>query len=250
MYQKIFFSILFLTSLGYGFINVEPPVIGEKEGINAEVSLSADYRSGNSDKSAIGTSGKGQYNSSEWLLYFIYGYSYGESNGQKDTNDGMLHLRYVHTLVNDLYDYELFCQTEFNAFQDIRIRNLAGANLRRRLDTGFDKFYLGTGLFYEHQKPDTLTEVNPVYKRTKLNTYLSFLKKFNAHFSVGYLGYFQPNIEDFSDYGVSQTLQLNNLLTEDLTLSIELMHHYNSTPYENVEKNDFRSTINLRYKLR
>jgi len=51
--------MLFFTSFGYGFINVEPPVIGEKEGIDEEVSLSVDYRSGNSDKSAIGTSGKG-----------------------------------------------------------------------------------------------------------------------------------------------------------------------------------------------
>lgn len=250
MYKKFFLATLFFTSFSYGFINVEPPVTGEKEGIDAEVSLSADYHTGNSDKRSIGTSGKGQYNSKEWLLYFIAGYNYGESNGKKDTDDGMVHLRYVHTLVDGLYDYELFYQTEFNAFQNIRIRNLAGSNLRRKVDIGFDKFYLGTGIFYEYQKPDTLTENNPIYQRMKLNTYLSFLKKFNAHVNVTYLGYYQPNIEEFSDYRVSQTLQLNNLLTENLTLSIELMHHYNSTPYENIEKNDLRSTINLRYKLR
>lgn len=242
--------MLFLTSFGYGFINVEPPVVGEKEGIDAEVSLAASYNSGNSDKSSVGTSAKGQYNSKKWLFYFITGYSYGESNGKKDTNDGLIHLRYIHTLIDDLYDYEVFYQTEFNEFQHIRIRNLAGGNLRRKLDIGFDKFYLGTGLFYEYQKPDEFKESNPIYKRTKLNTYISFLKKFNAHVNITYLGYYQPNIEDFSDYTVSQTLQLNNLLTENLTLSIDLMHLYNATPYNDVEKSDFRSTVNLRYNLK
>jgi putative salt-induced outer membrane protein len=250
MFKKIFLTTLFFTSLGYGFINVEPPVIGEKEGINAEVSLNADYNTGNSDKATVGTSTKGQYNSEEWLLYFIAAYSYGESNGEKDTNDGMIHLRYIHTLIEDSYDYEIFYQTEFNEFQNIRIRNLAGTNVRRKLHIGFDKFYLGTGVFYEYQKPDELAEENPIYKRAKLNTYISFLKKFNTHVNLTYLGYYQPNIEDFSDYTVSQTLQLNSLITENITLSIDLMHHYNTTPYQNVEKSDFRSTINLRYKLK
>jgi len=72
----------------------------------------------------------------------------------------MLHLRYVHTLADELYDYELFCQTEFNAFEDIRIRNLAGSNLRRKLDTGFDN-----ATPYEHvEKSDFRSTVNLRYK--------------------------------------------------------------------------------------
>ena len=250
MFKKLLFTTLFFSSLGHAFINVEPPAIGEKKGIDAEISLNANYNTGNSEKQSLGVATKGQYNDESWLVYFISAYNYGESNGLKDTDDGLIHLRYVHTLCKGGYDYELFFQSEFNEFQHIKIRNLYGANIRKKLDLGFEKFYLGTGLFHTYQKPDNESEENPVYKRTKLNTYISFLKKFNEHFNTTYLGYYQPNVEDFSDYTISQTLQLNNLLTEALTLSIDLTHQYNATPYNNVEKSDFRSTVNLRYKFK
>lgn len=250
MFRKAFCILLLFSSMSYGFINVEPPVIGEKKGIDAEISLNANYNSGNSNKQSVGAATKGQYSTEKWLAYFIAAYHYGESNGQKDTDDGLGHLRYIHTLFDSGYDYELFCQTEFNEFQHIKVRNLIGANIRKKLDIGFDKFFIGMGLFHSYQKPENESEDNPVYRRTKLNTYISFLKKFNQHFNTAYLGYYQPNIEAFSDYTVSQTLQLNNLLTENLTLSIDLVHQYNATPYNHVEKSDFRSTINLRYQFR
>lgn len=250
MFKAICFSLLLFSSFAYSFINVEPPVTGEKKGIDAEVSLNANYNTGNSNTQSIGTALKGQYGTDEWITYMIAAYNYGESNGQKDTDDGLLHLRYIHSLFDSGYDYELFAQTEFNSFQQIKVRNLLGANLRKKLDIGFDKFFIGAGLFYSYQEPDKQTADNPTYKRTKANTYISFLKKFNEHFNITYLGYYQPNVEEVSDFTVSQTLQLNNLLTDNLTLSIDLSHQYDATPYDDVKKSDFRSTVNLRYKLK
>lgn len=250
MFKKILYLSVLFTTLSYSFISLEPPVIGEKEGLDGEVSLGAKYNSGNSDSISVGTAVKGQYSEKEWLLYLIASYSYGESNGKEDTNDGLVHLRYVHTIANTAYDYELFLQTEFNEFQDIKERNLAGANIRRKLDLLFDKFYAGLGLFYSYMEPDTITLIDPIYKRTKINSYISFLKKINENFSITYLGFYQPTVDDFSDFRVSQVLQLNTSLTDDLTLSFDINHKYNATPYSGVEKSDVRSTINLKYKLK
>jgi len=250
MFKKIFYLSVVFTTLSYSFINVEPPVIGEKEGFDGEVSLGAKYSSGNSDSVSVGMSAKGQYSANEWLVYLISAYTYGESNGNEDTNDGLVHLRYVHTIADTAYDYELFLQTEFNVFQDIKARNLAGANIRRRLDLSFDKFYVGLGLFYSYMEPDTITPIDPIYKRTKMNSYISFLKKINENFSITYLGYYQPDVEDFSDFRVSQILQLNTSLTNDLMLSFDINHKYNATPYHEIKKSDVRSTINLKYKLK
>ena len=147
MFKFFFYLSIFFTTSSYSFISLDPPVIGEKEGLDAEVSLGAKYSSGNSDTQSIGTSLKGQYSEEEWLLYLIAAYSYGESNGEKDRDDGLFHLRYIHTIANTVYDYELYLQTEFNEFQDINKRNLAGANIRRKFDLPFDKFYAGLGLF-------------------------------------------------------------------------------------------------------
>ncbi len=250
MFKKILFLSIIFSTLSYSFISLDPPVIGEKEGLDGEVALSAKYSSGNSDTQAVGLSAKGQYSEKEWLLYLIAAYSYGESNGDKDTNDGIFHFRYVHHIADTVYDYEFFLQSEFNEFQDIRERNLAGANIRRKLDISFDKFYVGLGLFYSYMEPDTITDIDPIYKRTKMNSYISFVQKINENFSVTYLGFYQPNVEDFSDFRISQALQLNTLLTEKLTLSFDIGHKYNATPYKGIEKNDIRSTINLKYKLK
>lgn len=250
MFKRILYLSVIFTTLSYSFISLEPPVIGEKEGLDGEVSLGAKYNSGNSDSISVGTALKGQYSEKEWLLYLIAAYNYGESNREKDTNDGLVHLRYVHTIADTAYDYELFLQTEFNEFQDIKERNLAGANIRRKLDLSFDKFYVGLGLFYSYVEPDIVTPVDPIYKRIKMNSYISFLKKINENFSITYLGFYQPNVEDFSDFRISQILQLNTSLTDDLMLSFDIHHKYNATPYHDIENSDVRSTINLKYKLK
>ncbi len=250
MFKKILYLTLVFSTFSYSFISLDPPEIGEKEGLDGEVALSAKYSSGNSDSSALGLALKGQYSEKEWLLYLISSYSYGESNGDKDTNDGIFHLRYVHHIAETVYDYELFLQSEFNEFQDVKKRNLAGANIRRKLDLPFDKFYVGLGLFYSYVEPDIITLIDPVYKRTKINSYISFVKKINKNFSITYLGFYQPTIDDFSDLRTFQVLQLNTLLTDDLSLSFDINHKYNAKPYQEIEKTDIRSTINLKYKLK
>lgn len=250
MLQKLLFFSLVLSTLSYSFINIEPPVIGEKEGLTGEFSLSAQYSSGNTDSRSVGLAGKGEYSEKEWLVYLIASYTYGELNDEKATNDGLAHLRYVHNIPNTDYDYEFFLQTEFNEFQDLKERNLAGANIRKKLNLPFDKFYAALGLFYSYMKPDTISMLDPIYKRTRMNSYLSFLKKINENFSISYLGFYQPHIEDFSDFRISQTLQLNTSITNELVLGFDINHEYNATPYNQIEKSDVRSTINLRYKFK
>ena len=250
MLKKIFYYSLLFTTFSYGFISLDPPVIGEKEGLNAEVSLGAKYNSGNSDTVSLGISGKGEYSKEEWLLYLIAAYSYGESNGDKDTNDGIFHLRYIHAIADTPYDYEIYAQTEFNEFQDVKERSLGGAGIRRKMDLPFDKFYVGLGLFYSYMEPDTITPIDPIYRRIKMDSYISFLKKINENFSITYLGYYQPNVEDFSDFRIFQILQLTTSLTEHMALSFDILHKYNSTPYHEIEKNDIRSTINLKYQFK
>ena len=251
MLKKLLTALLLFTSFSQAFVNLAPPVIGEKKGMTGEVALGAKFNSGNSDTLSLGLAGKGEYSEESWLLYVLAAYSYGESNNIQDTNDGIAHIRYVHEISDTAYDYEFFLQSEFNEFQDIKSRNLAGANIRRDFaELPFDRFYVGVGLFYSYMEPDTITDLDPVYKRVKLNTYISFLKKVNDIFSVTYLGYYQPNVEDVSDYRIFQIVQFTTDITEHTALSFDVLHKYNATPYHAVEHTDIRSTINLKYKFK
>jgi len=250
MLKNLLFFSLILTTFSYSIINIEPPVIGETKGLSGEVSLGAVYSSGNTDSKLISLSGKGEYSEKEWLVYLIASYNYGKLNDETSTNDGLMHLRYVHNISSTAYDYEFFLQTEFNEFQAIKQRNLAGANIRKKLDLPFDKIFMGLGLFYSYTEPDTITVLDPIYKVIRMNSYLSFLKKINENFSISYLGFYQPNVEDFSDFRVSQVLQLNTSVTDDISFGFDINYAYNSTPYHQIKKGDVRSTINIRYKFK
>ena len=67
MLKKLLSFSLILTTFSYSFINIEPPVIGEKEGLTGEVSLGAKYSSGNTDSRSVGLSGKGEYSEKSGL---------------------------------------------------------------------------------------------------------------------------------------------------------------------------------------
>jgi putative salt-induced outer membrane protein len=99
-------------------------------------------------------------------------------------------------------------------------------------------------------EPDVVTHIDPIYERVKINTYISFLKKVNDVFSVTYLGYYQPNVEDFLDYRIFQIVQFTTEITENIGLSFDILHKYNATPYHAIEETDIRSTINLKYKFK
>jgi len=184
MLKKIIFITLCVTSFTYAFVSVEPPVIGDKEGWDGEISLGGIYNSGNTDSSAVNFGLKAEYHEPVWMLYSLASYTYGKVDGEKNKNQGIFHLRYIHNIEDTLYDYEIFGQTEFNEFQDIKVRNLAGANIRRKITDLFDRCYVGLGFFYSHMEPDAVSDINPVYDRVKLNTYLSFTKKVNEYFSA------------------------------------------------------------------
>lgn len=250
MLHKLSFLFLFLASFSYGFINVAPPIIGTKTGLSAEMAVGANHSAGNSDSASVALGFKGQYDDEKWLLYLLSSYTYGESNNLKDSNEGLFHLRYIHTIEDTDYDYEFFIQSEFNEFQKIKDRNLLGANIRKSFSLGFDSLYLGLGAFYSYTEPEKILSFDPIYKQTNMNSYLSFVKKIDTHFSVTYLGFYQPNIEDFSDFKTFQVLQLSTSITDNTTLSLDLNHRYSSNPYLGIEKSDFRSMINLRYELK
>ena len=250
MLHKRFFFFFLFSSFAFAFINVAPPIIGDKTGFTAEMAIGADYRAGNSESSSLNLGFKGQYDHKDWILYLLASYTYGESKQIKDSNEGLFHLRYIQNISHTDYDYELFAQSEFNEFQKIKDRNLLGANIRKSFSLGFDSFYLGLGAFYSYTEPEKIISFDPVHEQTNMNSYLSFVKKINTHFSLTYLGFYQPNIEDFSDFKTFQVLQLSTSISKHTTLSLDLNHRYSSNPYLGIEESDFRSMINLRYKLK
>ncbi|CAA6824946.1 MAG: Unknown protein [uncultured Sulfurovum sp.] len=250
MFKKSILLFCMLTMYAQAFINIEAQIIGEKEkGFEGEVSLEAQYNSGNTNTQSIGFSAKAQYDAEDWLSFVIASYSYEEANDERNKDHGLLHWRYINHIEDTAYDWELFLQDEYNELQNIKTRALAGAGFRRGFDTYFDKFYVGLGLFYSYMEPQDITDEDLILKRVKVNSYISLKKTFSERFFVTYVGYLQPNVEDVSDYTMRHTMQFNTPLTKSLLLSLDLDYQYNATPYSGVKKDDFSSILNLKFKF-
>jgi len=249
MIQKVLAILLLASAYAYAFIDIAPQNIGDKKGPEGEVSLGAKYSSGNTENRLLSFSAKGQYDSADWLTFIIASYSYGEAKGDVNSNEGLLHWRYIHSIDATLFDWEVFLQGEFNKFQKIEHRDLAGGGIRRRFPGYFDSFYIGLGLFYSYMEPKEITAIDRKKERIKANSYISFKKTFNKDFFVTYLGYYQPNIEEVSDFSSFQLMQFNTPLSDALLLSLNLLYRYNSTPYSGIEKDDFTMTVSLNYSF-
>ncbi len=248
--KKIIILVSIVMSYSFGYIDIQPQVIGEKKGLDGEMSITASYSDGNSEERSIGTSIKGQYDAKDWLAFVIAAYNYGEANNHKSSEAGLLHFRYIHTILDvKNYDWEIFMQSEFNPFQKLKDRSLLGVGLRKRFTNYFDKFYMGLGLMYTYREPDVITEYDKVLRRTKINSYISLKKTFSENLSIAYLGYYQPTVDNLSDFSSNQILQFITPLAESVNLSLNLIYKYNETPYSNIEKDDFNAKLSLTYEF-
>jgi putative salt-induced outer membrane protein YdiY len=59
--------------------------------------------------------------------------------------------------------------------------------------------------------------------------------------------YYQPDLEDFSNYRITDDVQLSSSITEKLSLSVKLTYLFNSQPPVGVKKTDWIYSTGLKY---
>ena len=245
--SKIIIALAIAVSSSYGFVSLKPLNIGEKEGTSGEIGISGNLARRNTDKNEYSFNGDVKYYGSDYILLGIGSYTYGEVDNEKNTNKSLVHGRFVKNIQPSL-DYEIFSQAEYNEFQNIELRSVNGVNLRSKLPF-FTNSYLGYGAMYSYVKPVSEEDSFDTKSRVKANIYLSMNKEFNKKVNLNYLGYYQPTLDEFSDYRVSQVLQLNTEMTTHTMIRIELVHKYDADAYPGVEKTDISTKIGLVYKF-
>jgi len=246
--KKIALSLLLFATSSFGFVSLAPLDIDSKKGTKVQLALSVNISKGNTDKESYQGSTDLRYHSTDWTMFLLGAYTYGVVNGDKNTNKGLLHARLVHVFPVETLDYELFVQGEFNQFQNLKDRDLAGANLRTHIPLLTD-FYIGAGALYEYIAPDTRTEADQVRKTYRVNTYISAREKFNENLTLNYLGYYQPAFGDINDFRITQTLQFSFKIVKEFSFKVEGVYRYNSRPYSGVLKEDWSMFSGLAYKF-
>ncbi len=243
----------FLVSPAHAIVNIEE-MRGkpQQDGWRGNVSLSVSGDSGNTDKAGASTGGQLYWQRDRITRLIAASYSYGENSRTRDTNKGFIHLRHITQQTPDMA-LEIFTQATRNEFSRLSLRTLVGAGTRLTLhekkSTG--SAYLGIGAFYLSETLEKRAGLSDdgTEKFWRANLYLALRYRFNDHTRIASTTYYQPALNNGSDYRILEEGNLKVKLSDalDLKLSIEITH--DSEPPQSIENTDISYKTGIEYQF-
>ncbi|ADN08160.1 DUF481 domain-containing protein [Sulfurimonas autotrophica] len=235
------FLILFIMSImsAQAVITIAPVDIGAQPGLSGSVKGSFVTKRGNTDSDEYSAGARVQYdNNNTYIIWGDIAFSYAKASGQTNTNKTYAHIRYIHTFYKKDLNWEAFVQSQTDKFTKIQKRLLAGIGLRYHAAMqSYGNIYLGFGGFAEHI--DYTTNIDPSEDNVRLNMYIAYKNKFTKSVKFSYIGYYQPRVDIFSDYILSNSAELKVKIYKQLSINFELTYNQDTKPAIGVQKYDF-----------
>jgi len=195
------------------------------------------YQNNNNEElSLINFSATHQYKTKDLKNYFLLlgNIDYSLANGEELSNSGLIHFRYNRKL-NDRLRIEAFSQYQYNKILGIESRNLIGIGPRYKINKS-DKmvFYIGSLLMQEFEKASDNTKTMS-YQR--LSSYLSISIKNKAKtLEFTSVVYYQPNINLWKDYRLSNQTTLAFNISSKLQFVNSINYGFDSYAPTNISK--------------
>ena len=197
------------------------------------LSLNLSGRSGNSDTEEVSL---GAYHSMRVDKHFAFVMAtreYAKSNGVESADSGFIHVRYNRYLDNK-NAVEVFVQSNVNDFRSLESRNLVGGAYRIELSK---HQAFGIGFFREWE--EYLVEGQKLdFTQNRVNVYWVIAQDLNDTASITNTLYYQPNLEESSDWRGFNQLSLRSKITDRLHMNFGFLVEHDSRPVLDVEKTD------------
>ena len=253
-------KILLITSIfsiaAQAFIIIKPKSIEEAKKTEVKISLGGEKSKGNENYQNMKVGAYVSFGNGETYKNLIIGsYKFQETNDIRSVNKGLVHYRHTRKASKNT-DNEYFIQDEFDEFTNEKNRFLVGYNKRLQISLISKKTYLGNGILYSHILPlDTKNDKKQVNAR--LNLYLISTVDVAEHTTLSGLVFYQPSLYnfetgesvDFTNFKVNSRVSLENKITKSLSIEIGAIYNYNSTPFTGIVKEDFKTSIEINYKI-
>ncbi len=248
-----FILLIFAVSLplSAGIIPIKPREVGEHPGLSGELAASLSTKRGNTETDNYAASAKVTYDSNAtYLVWGMVRAEYGEAAGTKNTNNSFAHLRYIHQVVGNATVAEVFGQIEDDEFKSIKDRALAGAGLRWRFwneHHAYGGLFFGLGAFYEYVGYSTQTD--PLERNGRLNAYLAYTVHFHKDAMFGLIGYYQPRLNEFSDFMVNTSAKVEVPIYGRLYFAFLVLYTHDAVPATGRKMDDFSQLTQLKWKF-
>jgi len=217
----------------------------DEQGFFGDAALTFGLKSGNTDIFKLATRVRLDYAKEPYHTFLVLSYERGEKDGELFVNQGFAHLRAVRGFTPRVAG-ELFAQEEFDDFVLLASRTLLGAGARFALGPSSDRLrlYLGTGAMWERERYDD--PVEPEQELVRSTSYLSVSWHAAERIGLGFVAYYQPALEQLSDYRALVSLDFDLKLTEHLGYLTAVRLRYDSEPVGQVVRHDLDLNVGLK----
>lgn len=181
-----------------------------------------------------------QYQKEKHWLLLLNDLTLMQVNENALQNRGYQHVRYNYAVRPYLIP-EGFAQVQYNQVWKINLRFLAGAGPRFRIvENDSTRLYLGTLVMYEYEEAADRTEFN---RDVRLSSYVSGGIALQPWMELNHISYFQPKLNDWSDFRISTETSLQFSVTSRLKFKSTFELSYDARPPEGLQ-NTFYSWKN------
>jgi hypothetical protein len=223
------FVLLCSFSAEAQIVNVESKRSGNaEEGWHGNIRLSLDYTKNTREILTYGTKNQVQYLKNQHRLLILTDLKRGQAGGTDYLNNGYEHIRY-NLDIGDKGSFSLegFQQAQFNSVQKIGFRHLAGAGVRLNIfDRDSLKLWMGTLPMFEYEVLSDKT----VSQNFRQSSYLLFFIELKNGAEFQTISYYQPRLDWFGDYRLSNSSSIEFGLFKWLRFSVgaELLYDTNT----------------------
>jgi putative salt-induced outer membrane protein YdiY len=226
---------------------IEPKVIKENQGLSADLSFAFEYSNGDSDSEAYSVELSSHYGKNKYLHYALASAGLEKDNGSKSQDQMFVHLRHLREMPQvEWFNFEVFGQLGRDNIKNIDRRDLLGTGFRYHQIHKQQTFFVGLGGFYFHEERKGGFKENDL----RINVYLSFKSQLTESAKLICLAYYQPKVDEFSDFDIVAQAGLSNDLSQRLQLELKAAYSHNETPALSKARDNTNLTIGLNYKLR
>ncbi|MCB0749900.1 MAG: DUF481 domain-containing protein, partial [Ignavibacteriae bacterium] len=244
--------LVFLSVKIFAQVNTEKYRTSEKlDGLAGYLEISGTFKRGNTEKTEGNLDGRVDWKLNGLTTFFVFESNHEWVNTKRISNEGLLHIRNVTELYNDLKS-EIFGQINYDKKILIDNRELLGAGLRYKiLKFENSDVNLGTSYMFEHENynlPENATHLSDVNVH-RWSNYLSLYVKLNSTATLGGVIYYQPMFDDFSDHRILSENSLTVGITELISISVNFRIRHDSDPPDGIKKTDTKTNFGLAIKF-
>ncbi len=247
------------TGSTYAIVNIENMRVDSADrtqGSDSKLSVDVSGNNGNTQKVNVGVGARFQWYDTEGTRFAVLNYAYGESADVKDTDKTFFHFRNI-WYIDQEFAFEAFTQFESNEFTRLNSRALLGAGVRWQVLHKSDVVvYTGIGFFRSREKLDTgeldsgelATDAGVIYNN-RLNTYIVYKHSITQHSRLVNTLYYQPDIDETSDYRLLEQFGLQMDITENLSFKLSIDVSHDSEAPQSIKQTDTSYNSGFEYSF-